>query len=151
MSNYPTLSGVGGLKYSARWHTVGRPVVYLAESPAGAMLEVLVHLDADGEELPDRFTLLQVESPDSLSVEVLPVPRGAGWRQNLETTRLLGDTWLAGMQNALGKVPSALVPQTWNYLLNPLHPDASKVRIAAKFEDRYDLRLLGLKQRDPPR
>lgn len=143
ISNHKTLSGIGGLKYAARWHSAGRPVVYLAESPAGALLEVLVHLNLAVDELPDRFTLLCVEVPEPWSVESLEPPQRRRWRENIRLTQKLGDEWLQGNRTALARVPSALVPKTYNYLLNPLNPAHEAIRIVEVFEDRYDLRLKG--------
>jgi RES domain-containing protein len=142
ISNYHSLNGQGGLKYPGRWHNVGRPVVYLAESPAGALLETLVHLMVDPEDLPDEFQLLRVEVPDSIPVEDLLLPTEMDWRIDIEASRRTGDTWSHRRATALARVPSALVPQTFNFLLNPLHPDARQVTISESFKDRYDLRLL---------
>lgn len=140
ISNYQTLNGVGGLTYSARWHNAGRPIVYLADHPAGALLETLVHLNVDDEDVPDGFTLLEVEIADKMIVKDLAVPDG-DWRADLSGTRRAGDRWLVGGKSLLARMPSAVVPRSWNYLLNPLHPDARKARIASVFAERYDLRL----------
>ena len=56
--------------------------------------------------------------------------RPSDWREHAEFTRGIGDTWLASLETPLARAPSAIVPHTWNYLLNPLHPDAGKVEIA---------------------
>ena len=74
ISNYHSLNGKGGLKYPGRWHNAGLPVVYLAESPAGALLETLVHLMVDPEDIPDEFQLLAVEIPDAMPIEDLANP-----------------------------------------------------------------------------
>jgi RES domain-containing protein len=141
ISNYRSLDGQGGLKYPGRWHTAGRPVVYLAESPAGALLEVLAHLALDPDDVPDTFTLLRVQLPASSAIEKLSAPRTFNWRTDQTRTQLLGDRWLRTAKSALARVPSALLPETFNYLLNPLHPDASQIKITQVFEERYDLRL----------
>lgn len=61
ISNHADLRGIGGLKAAGRWHSRGRPVVYLAESQPGALLEVLVHIDVTRvENLPTHYTLLKV-------------------------------------------------------------------------------------------
>ncbi len=62
ISPFHDLNGEGGKLFSARWHTAGRPVVYLAGSAAGALLEMCVHTDA--EDIPTSFTLLKVSGPD---------------------------------------------------------------------------------------
>ena len=66
ISNHASLSGDGGLYASGRWHTRGRRVVYLADHPASALLEVMVHLEIDAEDLPTHYQLLGVEVPDGL-------------------------------------------------------------------------------------
>lgn len=142
ISQYRDLEGRGGLLASARWNTRGRPVVYLAESPAAAMLERLVHLlQADGD-LPGNYTLLEIEADDSVAVEDLLPLADAQWRDRIELTRAAGDRWLAGAASPLARVPSAVVPRTWNYLLNPLHPQAPMVRIVSAIDESFDARLL---------
>lgn len=142
ISNFHSLSGEGGLRYSARWHTAGRPIVYLAASPAGAMIEVFVHLELSEDELPPAYTLLQVEAPASLTLDELRVGKGENWRTDLGVTRALGDAWLEGGRSALARVPSAILPNTFNYLLNPLHRDARRIRIAGSTKASFDPRLL---------
>src|ERR1700721_4406717 len=139
ISPFFDLNGQGGLMYSARWHFAGVPVVYLAESPAGALLEICVNSTVD--DVPASFTLLNVVGPD-LSVEeialtFLPV----GWVGVPETTRQIGTEWLKSHRSALLQVPSSLVPETANYLLNPLHPEAGLLQIERSYEYPFDLRL----------
>ena len=142
ISNHKSLSGQGGLKYAARWHSAGRPIVYLAESPAGAMLEILVHLELEEDEMPRSYTLLRVEVPGDLGIEELEIPQGIAWKMDHALSRRLGDEWLARRTAALARVPSAILPMTANYVLNPLHPDAARVRIAEVTRAEFDLRLL---------
>jgi RES domain-containing protein len=141
ISNHHSLSGEGGLRYAARWHSVGRRIVYLAESPAGAMIEVLVHLELE-EELPRKYTLLRVGVPDELPLEEISVPKSDAWKSNHTLSRSLGDEWLARRTTALARVPSAILPNTSNYLLNPLHRDAERIQIVASMRAEFDPRLL---------
>jgi RES domain-containing protein len=53
----------------------------------------------------------------------------------------MGDAWLASRETALARAPSAIAPQTWNYLLNPEHPDAKQVQVAEVIRERFDNRL----------
>jgi RES domain-containing protein len=62
ISRHRDLSGAGGRKVPGRWHHAGQPVVYLASSPAAALLEVCVHTSAN--DVPPEFTLLKIEGPD---------------------------------------------------------------------------------------
>src|ERR1700742_3975787 len=113
------LSGVGGLKAAGRWHHAGHAIVYLAETPAAALLEVCVHTSAN--DVPPEFTLLKIEGPDidvpSIQAHELP----EDWQTRLEVTRDLGTAWLEKSENVLLQVPSAIVPETRNCLLNPAH------------------------------
>jgi RES domain-containing protein len=147
ISNYPDLSGDGGRLASARWHTEGRPVVYLAESPAAALLERIVHLGGREGRLPKTYDLLEVEAGENLEITNLDPPVESPWKNEVGITRMLGDAWLATAGSALSRVPSVIVPRTWNFMLNPLHPDASKVRIVSVTRERFDNRLFRLGRR----
>ena len=143
ISNHTTLDGRGGLTASARWHTEGRPIVYLAESPAGALVEALVHLELDLARLPKSYRLLKAQAPDDLSIKLIAeadLPRN--WIADQIATRTVGDEWLASKSTALLRVPSAIVPETFNVLLNPEHVDATRVQILWHAEYPWDARLL---------
>ncbi len=143
ISNYIDLSGEGACFASARWHTEGRLVVYLAESPAGAMLERIVHLTDMNEDgnLPRVYQLLRVEVPDEVVIKPLSVVARVDWKEHAESTRPTGDAWLDSLETVLARVPSAIVPHTWNYLLNPGHPDAKQIQIVEVIRERFDSRL----------
>jgi RES domain-containing protein len=143
ISNHRTLDGNGGLLASARWHTQGRAVVYLAESAVGAMVEVLVHLELGSGAMPPDYRLLKIEAPDDISVRTVTVadlPRT--WAKDSVATRTIGDEWLASGGTALLRVPSAIVPETWNVLLNPAHADAKRLKLLWHRAYPWDERLL---------
>jgi RES domain-containing protein len=128
-----TLTGRGGLLASGRWHSQGRPVVYTSASLSLAALEVLVHVDRDL--LPPGLTQVEIEVPDdvavsSLGVESLP----EGWRlyPAPPALRELGERWLAEGATLVLRVPSAVIPQEADYLLNPLHPGISRVAVVSQ-------------------
>lgn len=141
ISNHASLSGEGGLYASGRWHARGRRVVYLADHPASALLETMVHLEIDAEDLPTHYQLLGVDVPDDLAVSPIgELPQD--WRQRTDATRGLGDTWLRDAPTALLRVPSAIVPDASNYLLNPAHADAARVTLASTARAAFDPRLM---------
>jgi RES domain-containing protein len=142
LTEYPSLDGEGGRLYPARWHTAGLPIVYLAASPPGALIKVLVHLELEDDELPPAFKLLRVEVPVKLNIPQLHVPEGDAWKSDLAITRALGDAWLKSRRSALARVPSAILPDTYNYLLNPLHADAARITIAEVHSAALDPRIL---------
>jgi RES domain-containing protein len=143
ISNHATLNGIGGLFASARWHTQGRRIVYLAENPGDALLEILVHLEIGESTLPDGYQLMKANVADTVSRERLDMTTlPAGWEDDPIPTRRIGDGWLRQAESALLEVPSAIVPETWNCLLNPDHADAAGVRIEWSNRFPYDSRLL---------
>jgi RES domain-containing protein len=139
ISRHRDLSGIGGLRAAGRWHYAGHPIVYLAETPASALLEVCVHTSAN--DVPPEFTLLKIEGPDVNvpSVETKELPQD--WRTRPEVTRDLGTAWLKKNQSGLLRVPSALVPETVNFLFNPPNTQAKKFHITDVFSYPFDPRL----------
>lgn len=139
ISRHRDLSGIGGLKASGRWHYAGHPIVYLAGTPASALLEVCVHTSAN--DIPPAFTLLKIEGPEldvpSIGRDELPTD----WLTRLEVTRDLGTAWLEKNISALLRVPSAIVPETENFLFNPSHIQAKDFRITDALSYPFDLRL----------
>ncbi|MGB8536411.1 MAG: RES family NAD+ phosphorylase [Acidobacteriaceae bacterium] len=139
ISRHRDLRGMGGLKASGRWHDAGCAIVYLAQTPASALLEVCVHTSANN--VPPSFTLLKIEGPD-LAVPSIPIGSlQKNWQARLEVTRDLGTAWLKKKQSVLLQVPSAIVPETVNFLFNPSHRQAAKFHIAEWFSYPFDLRL----------
>ena len=139
ISRHRDLSGIGGLRAAGRWHYAGHPIVYLAETPASALLEVCIHTSAN--DVPPEFTLLKIEGPNVnvASVETKELPRD--WRTRLDVTRDLGTAWLKNNESTLLRVPSALVPETVNFLFNPSGAQAKKFNIVDVFSYPFDLRL----------
>lgn len=142
ISNYADLLGTGGMVASARWHTAGQPVVYLAESPSSALLEILVHLEVDEEHRPYNYQLLKVEVDDRVSREEIGLSDlPPGWDMDELITQSIGDKWLVESASALLRAPSAITPETWNWVLNPRHSEGNNVTIVAKGKYPYDRRL----------
>ena len=144
ISRHRDLSGAGGLRAGGRWHSAGTPVVYLSESPSAALLEVCVHTAAG--DVPPDFTLLQVECKDDNEADpaitvIIEGQLPPDWRTMPEATRRLGTEWLLAGRSPLLRVPSALVPQTANYLLNPLHPEAGRFQITEVLTYPFDTRI----------
>jgi RES domain-containing protein len=140
ISNYADLSGFGGTRTSGRWHTIGRPIVYLADHQGGALLEILVHMDRNL--IPATYRLLRVQIPDAIPMEITNISDlPHNWRDNPNKTREIGDKWLDSSSAAILKVPSAILPRAQNYLLNPRHANATTVRIVEIIDAPFDPRL----------
>ena len=140
ISNHDALDGRGGLLASARWHTRGRPIVYLATTPAGALVEALVHIELTPHQLPKSYRLLKAEAPDDLPKMHFSALTD-DWQQNEIASRTLGDEWLLRNQTPLLEVPSAILPETMNILLNPTHPDAARISVLWHEAYPFDKRL----------
>ncbi len=138
ISNYANLDGEGGMYASGRWHTAERRIVYSSDHPASALLEMLVHLDPVAK--PKFYRLLKVEAPEELSIQKHP-PLPANWRDESELTRKIGNQWLDQQQAAILAVPSAIVPDAVNFLINPAHRDAESLKILAAVHVPLDQRL----------
>jgi RES domain-containing protein len=137
------LDGIGGMYTSGRWHTQGNPIVYTASSAALAALEVLVHVDP--LTAPSDLRLLAIEIPDDLSTTVIESTMLSGdWSTvpapaSLQT---LGVSWLTSRMSAVLSVPSAAITVERNFLLNPRHPEAQRIRIIGDDAFTFDTRLL---------
>jgi RES domain-containing protein len=143
ISNHHSLAGDGGLRASGRWHTRGRRVVSCAENPAAALLEILVHFEIEIGDLPARYRLLKIAVPDDVRVQnVVLADLDRNWIENMQTTRAIGDIWLTQGVTALLMVPSAIVPETFNVLVNPAHPDVVRITTAQATDHVMDPRLL---------
>lgn len=146
ISNYADLSGEGGRLAAGRWNRLGRRVVYLAEHPALALLETLVHLEVDPEDMPTGFRMLTIEAPDDVAqteLEATELDASApDWRNNPETTRALAADFFDSGRCALLRVPSVLVPEAYNVILNPAHPEAERLHVVSEVRVAYDERLL---------
>jgi RES domain-containing protein len=139
ISRHRDLSGIGGLKAAGRWHYAGHAIVYLAETPASALLEVCVHTSAN--DVPPEFTLLKIEGPNLKVPSVKNDDLPEDWRTRLDVTRDLGAAWLEKNESVLLRVPSVIVPETVNFLSNPSHRQAVESRIADLFSYPFDIRL----------
>jgi RES domain-containing protein len=119
-------------------------VVYTSTTRALAALEVLVHLDP--VEAPRDLVLLTIEVPDDATVAAVATDElPSGWAEVAErhACQSRGSTWARGGMQVGLRVPAAPVPEEENVLLNPAHPDFSRVAIVAERPFRFDSRLLG--------
>ena len=149
ISNFSDLTGVGAELSSGRWHTAseGRRVIYMAEHPALALIENLANLRGDPRFFQKHFQLLKISSRSNIVLaELTPKQLKRVDPQDLSTSQNIGDAWLASRKSALLVVPSIPSPESWNYLLNPLHPDASKLKLDWARAITYDKRLFRLAQ-----
>jgi len=136
-------TGEGSFRESARWHHAGHRCIYVASSLALAALEVLVH---SGGGRPVRpYVSFRVDIPDELEVAEVPTRLlGGDWRRTPPPSELrdFGTDWIQLCACAVLRVPSAVSPADSNFLLNPTHPDFTRISIAAPEPFTFDERLL---------
>ena len=143
ISNHRNLDGAGGLRASGRWHTRGCRIIYCCEEPATALLEILANLGTDVVDLPVGYTLLKIEAPQGISKsQVGPSSLPTDWSEQESVSREIGDEWLRKCETVLLRVPTALVPESWNILISPLHPESALLRIVETIEYPFDKRLI---------
>jgi len=134
-------SGEGASLYGGRWNSKGVPVVYTADSLALASLEIIVNLPSP--KLLGAFVRIPVcFTPDLVeSIPISSLPGDWQSRPVSPATRALGDQWVKDQRSAVLKVPSIVVPEEFNYLLNPAHPDFGKIEIGPPVVYYFDPRL----------
>lgn len=143
ISNHSSLDGGGGLRAGGRWHSRGRRIVYCTQSPAAALLEILVRSELALADSPVRYRLLRISAAgDAWGASVEPEDLPADWVRSPFATRRIGDAWLSENGSALLLVPSAVVAETTNVLINPLHPAAAGIEVIAESNHVVDARLL---------
>ncbi len=140
---YPIeLSGKGAAISGARWNSKGTEMIYCAQNRALAMAEVLVHITL--ATLPSDFVMLTISIPDEVLIAVLnPKKLNTDWNVFPATfeTPLLGDDFIKKNEACVLKVPSAVVKGDFNYLINPSHPDFSKIEIIEQTNFPFDKRI----------
>jgi RES domain-containing protein len=129
--------------YAARWNSKGNFVIYTASTRALACLENLVH--RSGEGLNRIFKTVEIDIPGSLTIQnVLRTQLKDDWtkRENYFQTRTVGDEWLKEKKSPILRVPSAIIPEEHNYLINPEHPGFQKISIKRISDFLFDNRLV---------
>ena len=135
---YPPLDGEGARLAGGRWNSAGRAAVYTSESLALCLAESLVHIPGA---LPLGYMRYKIFVPDDAIEIVEANSLKRSWQTDLLYTRRLGDKWLREERSLAIAVPSVVLPESTNVILNPLHPRATEVRITNKRPFRFDPRL----------
>jgi RES domain-containing protein len=133
---FAAFDGLGAYLNGGRWNRTGLPAVYCSEHLSLAALEILVHLEVDPDGLPDEYVKIPVEVPRSIKltrIEHLP--------DDLEETVHLGSQWFESGVTLGLLVPSVVIPEECNLLVNPTHRDFRRLKILPTRRFRFDTRL----------
>ena len=119
--------------FEGRWNSEGKKVIYAAGSIALAFLENMVRRQGVG--FNDDFRIMIVEIPDKLKIDIINIEDlSSNWRnfRDYSHCQPLGDIWYNKSSTAIVKVPSAILPEEFNYIINSVHQDFKKVKIVDK-------------------
>ncbi len=135
--------GEGARLYGGRWNSVGTPLIYVASSLSLATLELLVHLE-DYSTIQGLYVVIPVDFNETLVTTLAASELSSCWNAPVlnSETQLIGDRWAASLSSVALSVPSAVTANEVNYLLNPIHPDFSKLLIGTPQSLELDPRLL---------
>jgi RES domain-containing protein len=133
-------SGEGARLFGGRWNSQGIRMVYAAGSRSLAILEVLAHLTKAAP--LNNYVLYRIECDDSLVQTLSDLPQDWNSEPPTSVSQSIGDAWVRSATHPVLSVPSAIVPEERNYLLNPAHSDFSRIVIEEPVAYRIDPRLL---------
>jgi RES domain-containing protein len=134
-------SGEGARLFDGRWNFEGVPMIYTSSSLALAAIEFFVHLDPS--DAPDDLVSMKAELPDELRMERIHQGQlPPTWRRvDNNYLQKLGSDWAKSKSSVALLVPSAVVEEEWNVLLNPRHPDFAVIAAEPAKPFRYDERM----------
>jgi RES domain-containing protein len=145
---HATLDGQGGLYGPGRWHKKGNLVIYTSEHASLAAWEKIVHV-ASVDNLPEGLLLIKIELPDNIVIQNVPqevlVKDWDSFPFSNETIDF-GTSFLKAKEHLALKVPSVIIADEYNIILNPLHPDIHRCRIVSMKPFAFDRRAFKDKQ-----
>ena len=137
------LSGTGAKLLGGRWNSRGMPVLYTSGHISLALLEMLVNTQFKDYIIP--LDLLSIQLPENIEFAEINFKKlKTDWVKDFEYTRFIGDEFLKDKQSLLLKIPSAVIHEEHNFLVNPLHPDFKKVKIVKTRSFKTDERLFSI-------
>lgn len=134
------VSGEGARKYGGRWNHAGTPCIYAADSRALAVLEYSVHVPLD--DIPRVLSFTSYTIPNDRIHTCSEAELPGNWR-NVRYSATCQDFGTALLNSHLIlQIPSVVLPYAYNYLLNPIHPDFSRLITLTRIEDySYGIRI----------
>lgn len=135
-------NGKGASKSGNRWNSKGTEIIYSAESRALAMAEVAVHLTI--ATLPSDYVMIEIDIPDDIQIKELELEElPDDWSDHPPnmSTQKIGDKFIDSIDVCVLKVPSAVVQEDYNYLINPYHKQFSKIKVLDVKDFPFDKRI----------
>ncbi len=135
-------SGRGAAIRGARWNSMGTEIIYTAANRSLAMAEVAVHFSL--ATLPDDYYMLTIHVPENTSIKTLQTQDlPARWNQfpHHKNTQIVGDDFIRANEYCLLRIPSVVTKGDHNILINPFHPEFSRIQINEEEKFPFDERL----------
>jgi RES domain-containing protein len=134
------ISGTGAKLMGGRWNSKGIPILYTSEHISLAVLEMLVNTQF--KDYAIALDMLSIQLPANIVINEINLKKlKKGWIEDYGYTAFIGDEFIKDKQNLLLKVPSAVITDECNYLINPLHTDFKKIKILETRSFKTDERL----------
>jgi RES domain-containing protein len=146
---YSALDGTGGLYSGGRWHQKGNLVVYTSEHASLAAWEKLVHVTSL-ENMPENLLLIKIEIPEISKIQTVPrrvLVQGWDGFPFVPETIDYGTSFLRSMEFLVLKVPSVVIPEEFNIILNPNHPGFHECNVVSKRPFLFDKRIYPMSDR----
>jgi RES domain-containing protein len=138
------LDGKGNAKTGARWNSPGRGVVYASFNLSLCVLESFAHLPPLLRTNLPEMAAVRIEIPDQasrLDIDLADLPSDLFGDAAEMRCRQLGDEWLAAHEHVFATMPSIIIPQERNVMINPAHPLMAEVKVVSTERFRFDPRL----------
>ena len=134
-------SGEGARRFGGRWNQRGTPAIYLSSTISLAMLEMLVHLQS--QELMLKYVVFPVDFDEALvtDVNLKKLPRDWDVSPVLADVQQIGEQWITAGTSAVLRVPSAIVHNEFNYIINPQHHQFNQIKVGKRQQVTFDHRF----------
>jgi len=134
------ISGTGAKLYGGRWNTAGIPVLYTTENISLAVLEIIVRTDINL--IPLHYYLLKIELPDTAGITIINKTKlKKEWKNDVSYTQWIGNEFLKSNKSLVLKIPSAIVDEEHNFIINTEHSEFKKLKITSSKKFSFDRRL----------
>ncbi len=137
------ITGTGAKLMGGRWNSKGVPLLYVSEHISLAVLEMLVNTKFKDFIIP--LDLISIQIPEKVTQGEISLKKmKKDWKTDYGYTRFMGDEFIKNKQSLLLKIPSVVITEEFNYLVNPLHPDFKKIKIIETRSFKTDERLFSI-------
>ncbi len=133
------ISGEGARLHGGRWNSPGFPVLYASNLISLSLLELFIHSVTYAELKSNK--LVCIETPDRSIQEINPATLKKDWHTDIDYSRFIGNEFIKSSSSLLLKVPSAIIPEEHNILVNPRHKDFLKVKVHEIRDFSFDARF----------